>query len=263
MEVALAQAVGSAAVEQHRRRAEQAAGGDQIAHPVGAQVGGLGQQDGGRQGEGVAAAQVERIDHAHADHDRAEQGRAQTGIRFSRHGGPVAREAGSDPGLLGRRKPGRPRPACRAGSAGRRRSAPRPAGPRPGTATATRPGPGGPCRPSSAPGHAPHDHVAERIGDVEAADRPAAPGGRKPVHQVVDRAGKEPGLGGAQQEAHDVELHRRRTNIMPIASEAPGEHDPRDPAPRARPGPGPGWRAPRTGRRPGRTGRRRGHRPWR
>ena len=54
---------------------------------------------------------------------------------------------------------------------------------------------------------------------------------RKPVGEVQDDAGKEPGLGHAQQEAHDVEAQRGVDEHHAGRQDRPAHHDARDPAP--------------------------------
>ncbi len=81
----------------------------------------------------------------------------------------------------------------------------------------------------------PADHA--RHGDARHEQRGdlGAPRGREPVGQVEHDGREEAGLGHAEQEAHHVELQRRVHEHHARRQEAPGHHDPRDPAARADP----------------------------
>ncbi len=63
-------------------------------------------------------------------------------------------------------------------------------------------------------------------------DAAAMPVG-KPVGEIEDDAGKEPGLGDAQQKPHGGEAPRPDAEGGEAREQAPGQHDPRDPQPRA------------------------------
>ncbi len=77
------------------------------------------------------------------------------------------------------------------------------------------------------------DHRRQRDGGHEHADDPAAVGGGEPERQVEDDAGEEAGLGGAEQETDDVKSRLAGDERHAAGEDAPGEHDPRDPASRA------------------------------
>ncbi len=83
------------------------------------------------------------------------------------------------------------------------------------------------------PRHRPGDHRGDGRTTEKNRHGLAALAGRQPLCEVIDDAGEETGLGGAQDEPQDIEAgfpahkrhrHRRR---------APGEHDARQPSPRA------------------------------
>ena len=78
-----------------------------------------------------------------------------------------------------------------------------------------------------------HDHGAERPGDVEAGDGAGAKVGGEPLHEIEEDSGEEAGLGHAEEEADYVELERSADEDHSHGNEAPGEHDPGEPAARA------------------------------
>src|SRR6185295_3558282 len=100
-------------------------------------------------------------------------------------------------------------------------------------------------------GHAPHDFVradlqedvrelgADDLGDgcghEEVGQGPGAVAAREPMRQVDDDAWIEARLGQPQEEAHHVELERRLHEGGHGGHDAPGDHDARDPLPRAPP----------------------------
>ena len=54
----------------------------------------------------------------------------------------------------------------------------------------------------------------------------ARPRHREPTRKIVDHARKEPGFGRAEQEAHDVKLHRGAHKHHACGEQSPGNHDP-------------------------------------
>src|SRR6185312_1333364 len=56
---------------------------------------------------------------------------------------------------------------------------------------------------------------------------------REPVSEIEDEAGEESGFGHAEQEAHHAKAGRARDEGGSAGEDAPGDHDPRDPDPRA------------------------------
>ena len=95
-------------------------------------------------------------------------------------------------------------------------------------------------RPADAAEHG-HDPAGDRradgVGDRdrrhEEPDRARPLPRREPVRQVQDHAREEARLGGAEQEAHDVEARRPLHERGAGGDDPPGEHDPRDPLARA------------------------------
>ncbi len=77
------------------------------------------------------------------------------------------------------------------------------------------------------------DRVRHRHGDVQDRDGAAAVRGRKPVGEIKDDAGKESGLGHAQQEAQHDEADRPGGRGHQAGDDAPGDHDASDPYARA------------------------------
>ena len=61
----------------------------------------------------------------------------------------------------------------------------------------------------------------------------ARSGSRKPMAEVIDDAGQEPGFGDAEQEAQHVEARRALHEQHRDRQHAPRDHDARDPEPRA------------------------------
>ncbi|MNS33055.1 hypothetical protein D3C72_651580 [compost metagenome] len=57
---------------------------------------------------------------------------------------------------------------------------------------------------------------------------------REPLGDVVQNAREEPGFGGAEQKAHHIEAVRPLDEGHADGDGAPGDHDPREPAPRAK-----------------------------
>ena len=70
-------------------------------------------------------------------------------------------------------------------------------------------------------------------GQAQRGTLAGALGTREPVGEVDDHAGEEPGLGEAQQEAQDVEHRGVLGEAQGQGDQTPGEHDPREPDPRA------------------------------
>ncbi|MNE03021.1 hypothetical protein D3C80_955100 [compost metagenome] len=54
---------------------------------------------------------------------------------------------------------------------------------------------------------------------------------REPLGDVVQNAREEPGFGGAEQKAHHIEAVRPLDEGHADGDGAPGDHDPREPAP--------------------------------
>ena len=79
------------------------------------------------------------------------------------------------------------------------------------------------------------DQAGDRDRHHEDADDDRAIMRRVPVGDVEDHAGKEPGLGGAEQEAQHQERDRPADQRERRRHEAPGDHDARDPGARAEP----------------------------
>ena len=83
------------------------------------------------------------------------------------------------------------------------------------------------------PGQRAHRHRTQGQGNIEPAHRPRSHPRWKPQRQVIDDAGKEPGLGHAQQEPQQIELERRAHKQHRRCQKSPGKHDSRQPAPGA------------------------------
>ena len=80
-----------------------------------------------------------------------------------------------------------------------------------------------------------HEHGTERQRHVKSADRPRAHIGRKPLAQIENHSGEEARLRHAQQKTHHVKFPRRLHQHHAHRQKTPGEHDSRDPTPRAEP----------------------------
>ena len=90
-----------------------------------------------------------------------------------------------------------------------------------------------PSRPSRAVEIGAPRGYRNRQADQKAGDDARMVVGREPVGEVEHDAGEEAGLGDAQQEAHDGEARRAGDQRGQAGEDAPGDHDARDPYPRA------------------------------
>ena len=73
------------------------------------------------------------------------------------------------------------------------------------------------------------DHARQRHGGHEQPDDLGALLGREPVGEIEDHAREEPRLGGAEQEADDVEADRAAHERHRGGHDPPGDHDAPDP----------------------------------
>ena len=226
----LAAPVGADAVEQQRSDGKGIGNGREQADLGRAPDPGLADDGGQPEADGIGGHHQAQVDHAQQPDPAAGQRRPQRMVGL---GQPVAVEVGAQHALVARRQPlGRldavgqvdedqqaqhhrgnrlqeeqPLPARMATHAGKGRHDP---------ARQRRP-----------------DQAGQRQADQEQRHDLAAHARGIPVGQVQHDAGKEPRLGHAQQKAQHIELHGRAHEHGRARDQAPGDHDPRDPQPRA------------------------------
>ena len=82
-------------------------------------------------------------------------------------------------------------------------------------------------------GHRAGDHHRDGLGKDEQPEDLAAMANREPLGDVVQNAREEPGFGRTEQKAHHIEAVRPLDERHADGDGAPGDHDPRKPAPRA------------------------------
>ncbi len=83
-------------------------------------------------------------------------------------------------------------------------------------------------------GHRAGDHHCDRLGQDKQPENLAAMAHREPLGDVVQNARKEPRLRRAEQKAHHIKAVRPLHKCHADGDGAPGDHDPRKPAPRAK-----------------------------
>ena len=84
-------------------------------------------------------------------------------------------------------------------------------------------------QPEQHAGHGGTDHGGERDGGHEQPDDPRPFGGREPQGEIEDNPGEEPGLGKAQQHAHEVEAVFAGNERHGAGQDSPADHDASDP----------------------------------